>query len=131
MAEFSSLLQNTNVNNDETENVMKKFPYKALHDLAMKLKAAEGELVKQRKFYETKIANMFEIKSSHDNDVAKLKQVISDLVYENNRYHLALSNCTFCSSDDPVNSDVSSTCRDISIEATAPISFASDPALST
>ena len=79
MAEFSSLVQNTYVNNDETENVMQKFPYKALHDLAMELRVAKEELAKERKFYETNIANMLEIESSRDtskilnDDVAKLK----------------------------------------------------------
>ena len=126
------------VKNDETENSVQKFPYEILNNMAMKLKAAKEELAKERKFYEAKIANMLEIVSSRDasnilnDDVAKLKQRISDLVYENNRYHLTISNCTFCSSDDPVSSNAPSTCSDTSIEASTLVPFAllgSDPAL--
>jgi len=32
--------------------------------------------------------------------ISKLKHEVSTLVYENNRYHLAISNCTMCTSDD-------------------------------
>ena len=70
-------------------NVEKKFPYKIFNDLAMKLRAAEDKIIEERKHYEAKIANMLEIELSRDaleNDVAKLKQRISDLGYENNRY---------------------------------------------
>ena len=90
-------------NSIKAENVGKKFPYRILNDLTTKLKAAEDKIIEDRKFYEAKIANILdEIESSRDackvilnGDVAKLKLRISDLVYENNRYHLAISNCTF------------------------------------
>ena len=93
MAESSFLVQNAHVKNDD-EMAVKKFPYKILNDLAMKLKAAEDKIIQERKFYEAKITNMCnEIESNSrdaskgilSDDVAKLKQRISDLVYENNR----------------------------------------------
>ena len=77
-------------NVESDENAAKKFPYKILNDLAMKLKTAEDKIIEERKVYETKIANMLEIESSRDAlkaDVAKLNQRISDLVYENNSGH--------------------------------------------
>jgi len=54
MADCSSLVQN--VKNDE--NVAQKFPYRILNDLAKKLKAAEDQLIQERKFYEAKIAKI-------------------------------------------------------------------------
>ena len=33
-------------------------------------------------------------------EVKQLKRKVAELVFENNRYHLSLSNCTFCTSDD-------------------------------
>jgi len=124
MADCSSLVQN--VKNDE--NVAQKFPYRILNDLAKKLKAAEDQLIQERKFYEAKIAKIRaenestryerarsatvynEVKSDVPRDdaskdalvdyISKLKHEVSTLVYENNRYHLAISNCTMCTSDD-------------------------------
>ena len=55
-----------------------------------------------------------------NNEIKNLKLKISELAYENNRYHLAISNCTFCASDDePDNSDASSW-SDASIMASTP-----------
>ena len=130
MAESSAsslLMQNTNVKNENSE----KFPYKILNDLAKKLKAAEDQIIRERNLYENKIAFMLEIESSRDalkDDVVKLKQRISDLVFENNRYHLSISYCTVCTSDDEF-SDAS--LSDVSITASTPVSFglpSSDPA---
>ena len=114
MADYSSLVQNDYVKNNEN---VEKFPYKILNDLATKLKAAEDKIIQDKKHYEAKIADLLdEIESSRDaskymlNDddpITKFKQRISDLVYENNRYHLAISNCTFCASDKPDSTDAS------------------------
>ena len=43
---------------NDDERPVKKFPYKILNDLAMKLKAAEDKIIQERKFYEAKITNM-------------------------------------------------------------------------
>ena len=65
--------------------------------------------------------------SSEDDAVAlhaeadKLKRRVAELVYMNNRYHLALSNCTFCASDEPDSPDAS-TFLDASIRASTPLS---------
>ena len=37
-----------------------------------------------------------------------MKQRTSELTYKNNRYHLAISNCTFCAIDDAESPDASS-----------------------
>ena len=50
MADCSSLVQNVKVENGV--NVAEKFPYKILNDLAKKLKAAEDQLILERKLYE-------------------------------------------------------------------------------
>ena len=108
-------------------NVEKRFPYKIFNDLAMKLRAAENKIIEERKHYEAKIANMLEIELSRDaleNDVAKLKQRISDLVYENNRYHLSISYCTVCATD-AAGSEVYST-SDVSITACALVTSSLD-----
>ena len=47
MADCSSLVQNVKVENGV--NVAEKFPYKILNDLAKKLKAAEDQLIQERK----------------------------------------------------------------------------------
>ena len=64
--------------------------------------------------------------------VEQLKKEVAKLVFENNRYHFAISNCTFCASDD-VTSDASIS-LDASIRASTPVSSALpssglDPAL--
>ena len=38
---------------------------------------------------------------------AELKKEVAELVFENNRYDFAISNCTFCASDDAGTSDAS------------------------
>ena len=54
-------------------------------------------------------------------EVNQLKKKMADLVFVNNRYHLALSNCTFCASDEPDSPDAS-TFLDASIRALTPLS---------
>ena len=49
-------------------------------------------------------------------EVERLKKVVADLVYRNNRYHFRLSNCTCCLSDD-ADHDVSPASFDESIRA--------------
>ena len=104
------------------------FPYKIFNDMSAKLKAAEANIDEVRKYYEAKIATLieeYEGKLGHvcyeasqvsvqaeptepaeeelDDEVYQLKNKVSQLVYEKNRYHLMLSNCTMCSDD--INSD--------------------------
>ena len=104
------------------------FPYRIFNDMSAKLKAAEANIDEVRKYYEAKIATLieeYEGKLGHvcyeasqvsvqaeptepaeeelDDEVYQLKNKVSQLVYENNRYHLMLSNCTMCSDD--INSD--------------------------
>ena len=127
MADYSSLVQNDYVKNNEN---VEKFPYKILNDLAAKLKAAEDKIIQDKKHYEAKIADLLdEIESScdaskdmlkEDDAITKFKQRISDLVYENNRYHLAISNCTFCASDKSDSPDAS-TFFEASIRASTPL----------
>ena len=56
------------------------------------------------------------------NEVDRLKRMVTDLVYENNRYHYKLSNCTCCLSDDAYH-DVSIASFDESIRASTPLDF--------
>ena len=114
MAGNSSLVQNTFVQQDEDTEM--KFPYRILNDLSKKLKVAEATIAK--------MLGEREARENVENDqINNLKQKISELAYENNRYHLAISNCTFCvSDDDPDNSDVSSWSY-ASIMASTPVSF--------
>ena len=59
--------------------------------------------------------------ANEDNDkVLQLKRRVAELTFTNNRYHLALSNCTFCVSDND-DSTIVSTC-DKSIRASTPLS---------
>ena len=71
MAVASSLVQNTIVKNHE--NTETKFPYRILNDLSKKREARE------------------DVKND---EITNLKQKISELAYDNNRYHLMLSNCS-------------------------------------
>ena len=90
----------------------------------------DGKIIQDKKHYEAKIADLLdEIESSRDaskdmlkedDAITKFKQRISDLVYENNRYHLAISNCTFCASDKPDSTDAS-TFLEASIRASTPL----------
>ena len=93
------------------------FPYKILNDISAKLKAAEANVEEVRKHYEAKITvivNEYEEKlikhvenepeiengkEAVDDEVGQLKNKVSQLTFENNRYHLMLSNCTMCSDD--------------------------------
>ena len=101
-------------NVESDKNVEKKFPYKILNDLAKKLKAAEEQIIEERKFYEAK-----------DVEICQLKQTIAEFAFENNRYHLALSYCTVCTSDDDEFSDAYLT-DEVSIKASTPVSTSLD-----
>ena len=108
------------------------FPYRIFNDMSAKLKAAEANIDEVRKYYEAKIATLIEeyeeklghvcheasqmsvhaqptepVEEELDDEVYQLKNKVSQLVYENNRYHLMLSNCTLCS-DDTNSDDLSS-----------------------
>ena len=43
--------------------------------------------------------DIFNCKKEEDDEICRLKKKVSQLTYENNRYHLMLSNCTMCSDD--------------------------------
>ena len=51
-------------------------------------------------------------------EVEQLKRKVAELVFENNRYHLSLSNCTFCTSDDDFSDAALS---EVSIRASTPL----------
>ena len=110
MAVASPLVQNANVKNEDD---IEKFPYRIFNDLSKKLKDAEVTIAKM-------LAEREALEDVKDDEINILKQKISDLTYENNRYHLSISNCTFCVSDDPDNSDASSF-LDASIRASSPL----------
>ena len=110
MAVASPLVQNANVKNEDD---VEKFPYRIFNDLSKKLKDAEVTVSKM-------LAEREALEDVKDDEINILKQKISDLTYENNRYHLSISNCTFCVSDDPDNSDASSF-LDASIRASSPL----------
>ena len=117
MAVASFLVQYTFVKNHE--NTETKFSYRILNDLSKKLKVAEATISKMLDEREAPE----DVKNDEIND---LKQKISDLAYENNKYHLAISKCTFCASDDIPDASSS----DTSITASIPVSFglpSSDP----
>ena len=108
MANCNSLLQNVKVKKEE--NVAEKFPYRILNDLSQKLKVAEATIEKLLAEHEA-------LECVKDVKINNLKQTISDLVYENNRYHLAISYCTVCTSDDFSYASVS----EVSIKASTPV----------
>ena len=59
---------------------------------------------------------------NEDNDeVLQLKRRVAELTFTNNRYHLALSNCTFCVSDND-DSTIASTFDESIIRASTPVS---------
>jgi len=109
MAEFSSLTQNTHVKNDEN---IERFPYRILNDLSSKLKVAEATMMKM--FAEREALENFK-----NEEIYKLKQQISHLVYESNRYHLSKSYCTVCTSD--VEFSDASLSDEVSIKASTPV----------
>ena len=143
MAESNSLLmQNTNVKDKSAE----KFPDKILNDLAKKLKATEDKIIQERNLHKAEIAIMMAEQESNRyeraqsdpvsiqvqtevprdaskdalvGDINKLKQEVSKLVYEKNRYHLSISYCTVRTSDDEFSN--SSLSDEVSIKASTPV----------
>ena len=108
------------------------FPYNILNDLSEKVRAAEAQIVQERKYFESKISKLVEeyeeklqLRGSIDansllqDQVDKLRRTVADLVHSNNRYHLAVSNCTHCVSDDAI-SETSTESFDESIRASTP-----------
>ena len=100
----------------------KPFPYRVLNDMCNKLKAAEAQIMQEREYYETKILSItydYEVKledcrrqtqlaSRDEYELEQLKQKVSSLVYENNRYHIPISNCTVCVPGDDDSDVISS-----------------------
>ena len=109
----SSLLPSVKVKSDEHVEV---FPYRILNDLSKRLKVAEATIMKM-------LAAREALENEKNEEVHNLKKQISDLVYENNRYHLSISYCTVCTSDDGF-SDAS--LSDVSIKASTPVSTSLD-----
>ena len=117
------------------------FPYRIFNDMSAKLKAAEANIDEVRKHYEAKITTLIEeyeeklghvfyeapqasvkaqqtepVEEELDDEVYRLKNKVSQLTYENNRYHFMLSNCTMCS--DGTNADDLSSFFDTSTSQT-------------
>lgn len=146
-------------------NVQKIFPYKILNDLSSKLRSAEAQIVRDKQFYEAKIAE-YEVKledytrqnhlassdgceqvslqsnrSEHamptdsiDDSknglnlvIKQLRQQVANLVYENNRYHLQLSNCQFCTSDTSFTEDSTTLDESISVSTAVTIPSSISP----
>ena len=63
-------------------NVAEKFPYKILNDLAKKLKAAEDQLIQERKFYEAKIAKIVAKNETNRNECAQSASVSNEVKSE-------------------------------------------------
>ena len=76
MAVASPLVQNANVKNEDD---IEKFPYRIFNDLSKKLKDAEVTIAKM-------LAEREALEDVKDDEINILKQKISDLTYENNRY---------------------------------------------
>jgi len=105
----SSLLPSAKVKSDEHVEV---FPYRILNDLSKRLKVAEATIVKM-------LAAREALEKEKNDEVNNLKKQISDLVYENNRYHLSISYCTVCTSDDEFSD--ASLSDEVSIKASTPV----------
>ena len=114
MADVSSSVQNTFVKNHE--NAETKFPYRILLDLSERLKVAEATITKM-------LAEREALECDKDDEVKNLKQRISELTHENNRYHLAISYCTVCASDAAAIFDVSSKSSELSISGPYPVAM--------
>jgi len=110
----SALLPSAQVKSDEHVEV---FPYRILNDLSKRLKVAEATIKKMLDAREA-------LEKEKYDEVNNLKKQISDLVYENNRYHLALSYCTVCTSDDEFSDAYLS--DEVSIKASTPVSTSLD-----
>ena len=116
--------------NEENDGNTKKFPYRMLNDLSKKLKSAEDKiasLLDERESHrndlkmscnvcnhavlsestnEVSTVNGMHAEAATANadalkeEVCQLQKKVAELVYMNNRYHLSISNCTVCTSDD-------------------------------
>ena len=104
------------------------FPFKNINDLSTKLKAAEAEISKLQDDCDddsdecqqtAALVNCNQCEQtlpSVQSEVDRLKRMVADLTYENNRYHLALSNCHCSTLDDSIsNVPAESRCIDSSL----------------
>ena len=120
------------------------FPYKILNDMSAKLKAAEAEIAKLKDgCRETQVNSVPSRGECHQtkphvnrceqtlpvsvqrepadslSEVVRLKKMVADLIYENNRYHLALSYCHCFALDDAIIDTSES--MEVSIRASTPL----------
>ena len=97
-------------------------PGNLLNDSNQTLATPTTDLSVQTEFNDEElVANSFQVAAAValQAEVDQLKKDVAALVFVNNRYHLAISHCTFCTSDDD-NSDAS-TSLDASIRASTPV----------
>ena len=138
--------------NVESDGNAKIFPYRILNDLSKKLKSAEvkiAALLEERESHRCgpkiscEVCNQAVLSESTDEvstadrlhgegvanvdafneEVCQLKKKVAELVYMNNRYHLSISNCTVCTSDDEF-SDTSMS--EVSTKASSPATTSLD-----
>ena len=134
--------------NVESDGKAKNFPYRILNDLSKKLKSAEEKnsaLLEERKSHRCgpkiscEVCNQAVLSESTDEvptadrlhgegvanvdalneEVSQLKKKVAELVYMNNRYHLSISNCTVCTSEDEFSD--ASLPDEVSIIASTPV----------
>ena len=134
--------------NVESDGSTKKFPYRIPNDLSQKLKSAEDKiatLLDERKSprynlqmscgacnqallsestadgtHGEAVANVDALKE----EVCQLQKKVAELVYVNNRYHLSISNCTVCTSDDDFSN--ASLSDEVTIKASTPVTTSLD-----
>ena len=140
--------------NVESDGSAKKFPYRILNDMSQKLKSAEDKiatLLDERESHrndlemscivckqavlsestddvstadrihgEAASANIDALKE----EVCQLQKKVAELVYMNNRYHLSISNCTVCTSDDDFTN--ASLSDEEAIKASTPVTTSLD-----
>ena len=139
--------------NVESDGNAKKFPYRILNDLSTKLKSAEEKiaaLLEERESHRCdlkiscEVCNQAVVSESTDKvsttdrlhgegvanvdalkeEVCQLQKKVVELVYMNNRYHLLISNCTVCTSDDEFSD--ASLSDEVSIKASTPVTTSPD-----
>ena len=135
------------VNVESAEN-NKKFPYRILNDLSQKLKSAEDKiatLLDERKSprYNLQMScgacnqallsestadrthcEAFANVDALKEEVCLLQKKVAELVYMNNRYHISISNCTVCTSDDVFSN--ASLSDEEAIKASTPVTTSLD-----
>ena len=115
--------------NVESDENAKMFPYRILNDLSKQLKSAEEKIAalleeRESRRCDLKIScgvcnqavlseSIDEVSTAHrlhgegvanvdalKEEVCQLQRKVAELIYMNNRYHLSISNCTVCTSED-------------------------------